>query len=94
MMMWLPCCRRTVKPGLLRGTDDIGPGSLREFAHTASRSALKCSSAHWKTVVLKGQNITVDCFTDIHDGGFPALALRNAAWKTWAFRHPKAVLPG
>jgi hypothetical protein len=49
---------------------------------------------HRKTILLKGENVTLDGFTDVRDRSLPALTLRNAARKTRALRHPEAISTG
>jgi len=46
---------------------------------------------HRETIVLKGEDITVDRLTDVCDRGFPGFALGYAAGKARALRHPKTV---
>ncbi len=49
---------------------------------------------HGKAIIFQRENIAFDRFTNVGDGGFPAVALGNAARKTWALGHPEPVLTG
>ena len=44
-----------------------------------------------KSVILKGEHVGLDGFTDVGHRLLPALALRNTARKTRALSHPKTV---
>ena len=43
-------------------------------------------------IVLKCEDVALDCLADVSDGLLPALTLRNASRETWALGDPKTVL--
>lgn len=49
---------------------------------------------HRKTVFLEGEDVALDRLADVRDGSLAGLPLRNAPWKAWALRHPKAIFTG
>lgn len=47
---------------------------------------------HRESVILEREDVSVDGFADVLDGGFARVALRDAAWKAGALGNPKPVL--
>lgn len=49
---------------------------------------------HRESVILEREDVALDGFADVLDGGFPCVALRDTAWKAGALGNPEPVLAG
>lgn len=49
---------------------------------------------HRQPVLFKREHVTFNRLPNVADSALASLALRDAAWKTRTFSHPKSVFPG
>jgi len=47
---------------------------------------------HRETIFMEREDVALNCFANVGDGGFSRFTLRDTAWKTGALGNPEAIL--